>query len=81
MCILRDFVFPLPRLLAGIPRLRAGEIWVFLRSHMERRSASILQPCPKYEPYSDLIKQLTTHQHAILIDLGKAHINIRIVNR
>lgn len=55
---------------AGIPRYRAGEVWKFLRSHMERRQASMLQPCPEYEHYSDLIKHLTTHQHAILIDLG-----------
>lgn len=37
---------------------------------MEKRKASFLQPCPEHEPYADLIKHLTTHQHAILIDLG-----------
>ncbi|XP_071847402.1 TBC1 domain family member 4-like isoform X2 [Apostichopus japonicus] len=57
----------------GIPRYRAGEVWKFLRSHMERRQACMLQPCPEYEHYSDLIKHLTTHQHAILIDLGRTY--------
>lgn len=56
--------------LTGIPRYQSGDVWIFLRSHMEKRKASFLQPCPEHEPYAELIKHLTTHQHAILIDLG-----------
>ncbi|KAJ8028222.1 TBC1 domain family member 1 [Holothuria leucospilota] len=59
----------------GIPRYQSGDVWIFLRSHMEKRKASFLQPCPEHEPYAELIKHLTTHQHAILIDLGRTYPN------
>lgn len=59
---------------SGIPQMKRGEIWLLLveqhRLH-HRNSAreNYIEPFPVQ--YSDLLKQLTIHQHAILIDLGE----------
>ncbi|XP_053556252.1 TBC1 domain family member 1 [Bombina bombina] len=55
----------------GVPRHHRGEIWKFLAEQYQLRhqmpSKNLLQDIP----YKELLKQLTTQQHAILIDLGR----------
>nr|XP_036858524.1 TBC1 domain family member 1 isoform X7 [Manis javanica] len=55
----------------GVPRHHRGEIWKFLAEqyHLKRQFPSKQQP--KDTPYKELLKQLTSQQHAILIDLGR----------
>lgn len=55
----------------GVPRHHRGEIWKFLAEqfHLKRQLPS---KQPKDTPYKELLKQLTSQQHAILIDLGKS---------
>lgn len=54
-----------------MPRHHRGEIWKFLAEqyHLKHQFPSKQQP--KDTPYKELLKQLTSQQHAILIDLGK----------
>uniref|UniRef100_A0A7N4Q1U7 TBC1 domain family member 1 n=1 Tax=Sarcophilus harrisii TaxID=9305 RepID=A0A7N4Q1U7_SARHA len=56
----------------GVPRHHRGEIWKFLAEqyHLRHQYPSSKQQ-PKDVPYKELLKQLTSHQHAILIDLGR----------
>ncbi|XP_051821653.1 TBC1 domain family member 1 isoform X3 [Antechinus flavipes] len=56
----------------GVPRHHRGEIWKFLAEqyHLKHQYPSSKQQ-PKDIPYKELLKQLTSHQHAILIDLGR----------
>ncbi|XP_043827804.1 TBC1 domain family member 1 isoform X2 [Dromiciops gliroides] len=56
----------------GVPRHHRGEIWKFLAEqyHLKHQFPSSKQQ-PKDIPYKELLKQLTSHQHAILIDLGR----------
>jgi len=58
----------------GIPRTKRGEIWQLLMEqhrlhHQNSAREKFVEPSPVQ--YSDLLKQLTIHQHAILIDLGQ----------
>ncbi|KAM5287511.1 TBC1 domain family member 1 isoform 11-T11 [Hipposideros larvatus] len=55
----------------GVPRHHRGEIWKFLAEqyHLKHQLPSKQQP--KDTPYKELLKQLTSQQHAILIDLGR----------
>ncbi|XP_025087952.1 TBC1 domain family member 4-like isoform X3 [Pomacea canaliculata] len=56
----------------GVPRSQRGQIWRFLaaqqclHSHLDQDTSGLSDL-----GYEDLLKQLTTHQHAILIDLGR----------
>ncbi|KAF6372610.1 TBC1 domain family member 1 [Rhinolophus ferrumequinum] len=54
----------------GVPRHHRGEIWKFLAEqfHLKHQLPS---KQPKDTPYKELLKQLTSQQHAILIDLGR----------
>ncbi|KAJ8410977.1 hypothetical protein AAFF_G00180120 [Aldrovandia affinis] len=55
----------------GVPRYHRGEIWKFL-SEQYLLSQRVPSRTPgKDTPYKELLKQLTTQQHAILIDLGR----------
>ncbi|XP_036618970.1 TBC1 domain family member 1 [Trichosurus vulpecula] len=56
----------------GVPRHHRGEIWKFLAEqyHLKNQFPSGKQQ-PKDIPYKELLKQLTSHQHSILIDLGR----------
>ncbi|XP_074649702.1 TBC1 domain family member 1-like isoform X2 [Tubulanus polymorphus] len=58
---------------AGVPRSRRGDIWQVLREQHEIHNPALKSAAPKTDciSYEDLLKQLTTHQHAILIDLGR----------
>lgn len=55
----------------GVPRHHRGEIWKFLAEQYHLRHQFPSKPQPKDTPYKELLKQLTSQQHAILIDLGR----------
>ncbi|XP_035681037.1 TBC1 domain family member 1-like isoform X4 [Branchiostoma floridae] len=54
---------------AGVPKVRRGEIWRLLAEQYQLRNKH--SNAPPEIPYEELIRQLTSHQHAILIDLGR----------
>ena len=53
----------------GLPQAKRGEIWWFLVEQHRLKYPGLAEKTPHVD-YSELLKQLTTHQHAILIDLG-----------
>lgn len=57
--------------LSGVPRQHRGEIWKFLsEQYLLRQQVPSAKPPNNDVPYKELLKQLTSQQHAILIDLG-----------
>lgn len=64
-------------LVLGIPRGKRGEVWQFLADQYCMKVAPIdISDFPNYNvSYEKLLKQLTSHQHAILIDLGRTFPN------
>lgn len=58
------------RLRAGVPRQHRGEIWKFLSEQYLLKQTVPSRPPAIDTPYKELLKQLTSQQHAILIDLG-----------
>ncbi|KAM4603374.1 TBC1 domain family member 1 [Polymixia lowei] len=56
---------------AGVPRQHRGEIWKLLSEQYLLRQTVPSRPPANHSPYKELLKQLTTQQHAILIDLGR----------
>lgn len=57
--------------LSGVPRQHRGEIWKFLsEQYLLRKEVPSTKPHNNDTPYKELLKQLTSQQHAILIDLG-----------
>lgn len=59
---------------AGVPRQHRGEIWKFLSEQYLLKQAVPSRPPAVDTPYKELLKQLTSQQHAILIDLGNTHL-------
>lgn len=57
----------------GVPRAKRGEVWMFLANQHSYNTAPVdVSKYPNYHtPYLTLLKNLTEHQHAIFIDLGK----------
>ncbi|KFP84023.1 TBC1 domain family member 1, partial [Acanthisitta chloris] len=55
----------------GVPRHHRGEIWKFLAEQYHLKHQFPSKQPPKDIPYKELLKQLTSQQHAILIDLGR----------
>nr|KAF6389134.1 TBC1 domain family member 1 [Myotis myotis] len=55
----------------GVPRHHRGEIWKFLAEQYHLKHQLPRKQQPKDTPYKELLKQLTSQQHAILIDLGR----------
>ncbi|XP_072593991.1 TBC1 domain family member 1 isoform X8 [Vulpes vulpes] len=55
----------------GVPRHLRGEIWKFLAEQYRLRHQFPSKQQPKDTPYKELLKRLTSQQHAILIDLGR----------
>ncbi|XP_058049904.1 TBC1 domain family member 1 isoform X5 [Ahaetulla prasina] len=55
----------------GVPRQQRGEIWKFLAELHQLQHPFPNKQQPKDTPYKELLKQLTSQQHAILIDLGR----------
>ncbi|ELR45367.1 TBC1 domain family member 1 [Bos mutus] len=60
----------------GVPRHHRGEIWKFLAEQYHLKHPFPCKQQPKDTPYKELLKQLTSQQHAILIDLGKPAVNV-----
>ena len=56
----------------GIPKTRRGEIWQLICEQQKLIGCVVSAKIPEHEPYKELLKQLTIHQHAILIDLGES---------
>lgn len=61
----------------GVPRGKRGEVWQFLaEQHCLHSAPPDPSRYPNYNtPYEQLLRQLTSHQHAILIDLGRTFPN------
>ncbi|XP_045143007.1 TBC1 domain family member 4 [Echinops telfairi] len=55
----------------GVPKCRRGEIWQFLALQYRLRHRLPSKQQPPDTSYKELLKQLTTQQHAILVDLGR----------
>ncbi|MEE6462271.1 hypothetical protein FKM82_001536 [Ascaphus truei] len=55
----------------GVPRHHRWEIWKFLAEQYQLRHQLPIKNLLTDIPYKELLKQLTTQQHAILIDLGR----------
>ncbi|XP_025743474.1 TBC1 domain family member 1 isoform X3 [Callorhinus ursinus] len=58
----------------GVPRHLRGEIWKFLAEQYCLQHQFPSKQRPKDTPYKELLKRLTSQQHAILIDLGLPHV-------
>ena len=57
---------------AGVPRHKRGEIWQFLSEYAKNEwNNGVNSDTDVSVPYDELLKQLTSHQHSILIDIGK----------
>ncbi|XP_014210868.1 TBC1 domain family member 4 isoform X2 [Copidosoma floridanum] len=61
----------------GVPRGKRGEVWQFLAEQFCMKQPPLdTHDFPNYNtPYELLLKQLTSQQHAILIDLGRTFPN------
>ncbi|KAG7209512.1 hypothetical protein KM043_015597 [Ampulex compressa] len=61
----------------GVPKGKRGEVWQFLAEQFCLKQPPIdTHDFPNYNtPYELLLKQLTSQQHAILIDLGRTFPN------
>ncbi|XP_003706138.1 PTB_TBC1D1_like and TBC domain-containing protein plx isoform X1 [Megachile rotundata] len=61
----------------GVPKGKRGEVWQFLAEQFCLKQPPIdTRDFPNYNtPYELLLKQLTSQQHAILIDLGRTFPN------
>ncbi|XP_043286801.1 TBC1 domain family member 4 isoform X2 [Venturia canescens] len=61
----------------GVPRGKRGDVWQFLAEQFCLKQPPIeTKDFPNYNtPYELLLKQLTSQQHAILIDLGRTFPN------
>ncbi|XP_062372139.1 TBC1 domain family member 1 isoform X1 [Sardina pilchardus] len=55
----------------GVPRQHRGEIWKLLSEQYNLRQQVPSKSPSTDTPYKELLKQLTSQQHAILIDLGR----------
>lgn len=58
---------------SGIPRAKRGEVWYYLALQYGLKQPPFdSSEFPNYDvSYEDLLKQLTSFQHTILIDLGR----------
>ncbi|KAL2098354.1 hypothetical protein ACEWY4_007561 [Coilia grayii] len=55
----------------GVPRQHRGEIWKLLSEQYHLRQQVPSKSPSTDMPYKELLKQLTSQQHAILLDLGR----------
>ena len=75
----RQYLLELVR--GGVPRARRGEVWQFLiKQNQFRKPDTSDKQCWKETPYRTLLKRNSGHQHAILIDLGKNLVLIRLLS-
>ncbi|KAK9507288.1 hypothetical protein O3M35_007179 [Rhynocoris fuscipes] len=68
-----DRYFIMNALKQGVPKVKRGEVWLHFSHEYDLRNPPFnAENFPNYDlPYEQLLKQLTSHQHAILIDLGR----------
>ncbi|XP_011179139.1 TBC1 domain family member 4 isoform X4 [Zeugodacus cucurbitae] len=61
----------------GVPRSKRGDVWTFLADQHSMNTAPVdTKKFPNFNtPYHTLLKNLTEHQHAIFIDLGRTFPN------
>ncbi|GFY05647.1 TBC1 domain family member 1 [Trichonephila clavipes] len=59
----------------GVPRHKRGEIWQYLAEQSKDIWCNSNKDLESDEPYEELLKQLTSHQHSILIDIGRTFPN------
>lgn len=64
-----------------MPRHHRGEIWKFLAEQYHLKHPFPCKQQPKDTPYKELLKQLTSQQHAILIDLGKPAVSLTWIRK
>uniref|UniRef100_UPI00358FBFA1 TBC1 domain family member 4-like isoform X2 n=1 Tax=Myxine glutinosa TaxID=7769 RepID=UPI00358FBFA1 len=59
----------------GVPQKCRGKVWCFLAEQHRLRHRISMQHRAPSTPYKQLLRQLTTQQHAIIIDLGRTFPN------
>lgn len=58
----------------GVPKQQRGDVWLMLAEKYSKSHPSKVdfKKFPYYDtPYTDLLRHLTEHQHAIFIDIGR----------
>jgi TBC1 domain family member 4 len=58
----------------GVPKQKRGDIWIMLAQQFTNKHPNIVdsEKFPNFSvPYSELLRRLTEHQHAIFIDIGR----------
>ncbi|XP_061390357.1 TBC1 domain family member 1 [Musca vetustissima] len=73
----RDPIVLAQAIKTGVPRSKRGEVWSFLAEQHSMYTAPVdTKKFPNFNtPYHALLKNLTEHQHAIFIDLGRTFPN------
>lgn len=61
----------------GVPRAKRGEVWMMLAEQFNKNHPPFdTSDFPNaHTPYHDLLKNLTEHQHAIFMDIGRTFPN------
>lgn len=72
-----DNKFFLQAIKRGVPRVKRGEIWLMLAEQFNKNHPPInTEKFPFFTmTYQDLLKNLTEHQHAIFLDIGRTFPN------
>lgn len=67
----------LPSIKSGVPRSIRGDVWMMLaKQHNRTHQAIDTGEFPNFHvPYYELLKNLTEHQHAIFLDIGRTFPN------
>ena len=62
---------------SGVPRAKRGEVWLMLADQFHKNHPPVdVSAFPNYNvPYQELLKNLTEHQHAIFMDIGRTFPN------
>jgi TBC1 domain-containing protein 4 len=62
---------------SGVPRTKRGEVWMMLADQFHKNHPPVdVSAFPNYNvPYQELLKNLTEHQHAIFMDIGRTFPN------
>lgn len=62
---------------SGVPRSKRGEVWMMLAAQYDKNHPPLdVSEFPSYHvPYEELLKNLTEHQHAIFMDIGRTFPN------
>lgn len=77
-----NFEFVIFYSIIGVPKLVRGEVWnlLMVQQQMFHQVARQKKTFPNFysAPYEDMLKELTSQQHAILIDLGEHNLGSSI---